>query len=532
MARAAVWGPMQRVTARMATSTNGPARWARALGLAALAGALLTAASPSHARRGKRGKRRTSRQHRASKAQPPPARVPLTDEVLHEALATLRASYLHLETIPSARLVTVGLEELRAARPGFAYAISQDKLVLWHQTRPASVKRVPMFTRQAAAVAWPLKDPAAIAQALSFALVLSSRSKAEFLQGRTAVIRALMASTGDPFSVYSTRAELDTQRGRAGIEHAEPGVDVLPTLPTRIKGVRPGSDAAAQGVRAGDTLVQVAGRDTARMRYGQVVQALSGAKGSTVAVRVKRPGGATRDMLLRRTVLQSSSVYAQALGDGVVYARVGAFGPGTAERLRGALSGLQPTGIVLDLRHNPGGLLQAGVEFLNLFFSDGPLGGVKPRPGRPSDAFNAFRHGREVRAPLVVLVDGQTASVAEYVTLVLRERRRAVVIGAQTLGKGSVQRIIDLPEGGRMRITVASYASPAGKGVDRNGLTPDVVLAPPVGGTVLEGGAPATDGWVLFGKERLHPIAARRPIRLRVFGPEKLQGPSAPVVIP
>ena len=179
--------------------------------------------------------------------------------------------------------------------------------------------------------------------------------------------------------------------------------------------------------------------------------------------------------------------------------RPGKFDNGMADTMWVQLAAhAQVKGVILDLRHNPGGLLSEGISFLNGFVGEGALGSVHPRAGHPVQSYKASQAHVLSELPIVILVDGGTASVAEFVALVLKERLGAALVGQSTLGKGRVQRVISLPDSGAMRISVAELVGPSGQRIKKS-LEVDHFLAPAAGNTAISGKNPAEDSWVAFG---------------------------------
>ena len=162
------------------------------------------------------------------------------------------------------------------------------------------------------------------------------------------------------------------------------------------------------------------------------------------------------------------------------------------------------SGVILDLRHNPGGLLPEGVGVLDTFLRDGPMAGVRSGPGRPTDDFAAHKDTFDTTMPLVVIIDGGSASASELTAKVLKERHRATVIGSTSAGKGSVQRQIPTPDGGLLKVTAGYYIGPTGTRLDEGGVRPHRFLAPSQRRTALEGAPPGEDSWVLSALDALH----------------------------
>ncbi|MFZ9890024.1 MAG: S41 family peptidase, partial [Myxococcota bacterium] len=259
--------------------------------------------------------------------------------------------------------------------------------------------------------------------------------------------------------------------------------------------------------------------------YAELCELLIGPAESELSVQYSRGTAdpkSQRSVTLTRTLLPEHAVYSVELPGEILYLRLAAFGPGAAQQLAAELWARPHQGVVLDLRHNPGGLVEEAVGLLDLFFEDGAIGGIAPRPGRAAEDYRARHQPSDVRSPVALLLDGGSASASELVAMVLQERERAVLLGAPSLGKGSVQRIIRMPGGGVLKVTNAHYIGAEGQRLDSGGVQPDRFLGPPSGETVLEGGDPAHDSWVLsavdaleggvrVGSQRMEPLVGPLP---------------------
>ena len=247
-----------------------------------------------------------------------------------------------------------------------------------------------------------------------------------------------------------------------------------------ISQVVPQGPADGAGLRAGDRLDAVDDHPTRGRTSADVSLSLRGAAGSTVRVLVTR-AAATRLLTLTRATVPVAGVSTAMLERHVGRISVPAFGHGTGKQVRDALTSLRrqgATSIVLDLRGNPGGLLTEAVDTASAFLRGGLVVSYTRRDADPR-LLDASDHG-DVTTPLVVLVDGGTASAAEVVAGALQDRGRAVLVGARTFGKGSVQEPHPLSDGSALALTVATYQLPGGRSVEGVGLEPDIEVAPEV----------------------------------------------------
>ncbi|MEV0849584.1 S41 family peptidase [Streptomyces sp. NPDC049954] len=262
----------------------------------------------------------------------------------------------------------------------------------------------------------------------------------------------------------------------------------------RVRRLRPGGPAEAAGLRVGDRLLTVAGRTTEGVPVTEVVALLRGGPdagpGSPVTVRLER-AGREHTVRLRRATVTTPPVSVHPLGPEAVRIKVSAFTKGSGARLREAVAEVpHGTGIALDLRGNPGGLVTEAADAAGAFLDGGlvatyeahgaqqALYADRPDPGEP---------GPDARRPVVALVDAGTMSAAELLTGALQDRGRAVVVGERTFGKGSVQQPRPLPDGGAAERTVGHWRTPAGRDVDGTGLVPDVPGGDEQARTVLSG---------------------------------------------
>jgi carboxyl-terminal processing protease len=241
------------------------------------------------------------------------------------------------------------------------------------------------------------------------------------------------------------------------------------------------------GILAGDRIVKVDGKGVLRQSLGDVVKLLRGEPGSSVALTVERPAtGETKSFTLNRAIIQMTMVKdingkkTFPLGaDKIGYIHITQFGDSTGDELQAALDKLKEQGmkgLILDLRWNPGGLLDQAVSVCQKFLPRGQL--VVSTEGRHMlEKYYARGNGDELKGiPIVVLVNLGSASAAEIVTGCLQDLKRAVVLGEKTFGKGSVQTVFPLDDGSALKLTVAKYYTPSHKVIHEHGITPDILV--------------------------------------------------------
>jgi carboxyl-terminal processing protease len=296
-----------------------------------------------------------------------------------------------------------------------------------------------------------------------------------------AAVEGMLASLDDKWSTYYDPA--DFARFEQVLAGGYTGVGVWVRRAAdgslRLSSVQTGSPSARAGLRVGDVLIAVGGKAVVGLSVADAVSLLRGPAGSAVAIVVRR-GITLFDVTVSRTMLSDDDVYADMLTPTVERLRVAAFTRGVGRWVRSEVAEAKArhlTGLVLDLRDNPGGLLDEAVETASAFLDGGVVISYVQR-GRAPQVLDALGHG-ELGTPLVVLVDGGTASAAEIVAAALQDRGRAVLMGSRTFGKGTVQAPTQLPDGSGMEFTVGHYVTPDGQSLEGVGVEPDVLL--PVG---------------------------------------------------
>ena len=420
--------------------------------------------------------------------QPVAAVEALVDETLKEVIFSLDASYV--EKIPLDRYALFALDALADLDPCLSRTAGPGSLILRCNERSLTVP-------------WPPQKAIDVATLTSNAARLVD-AQGQIEPGRVQrLARAFAMAVDDPFTAYLSPGMMATAATQKhGWAAATPGIDLWPRDPTRVREVLAGSDAHAKGIVPGDRILRIDGRDVATLTFPEVLQRMSGPSGSEVRLQLKQADRAVVDIGVLRLQVPEDDVRFVRLGP-VLYVHIPVFKSGVAERMRQNLQAGAYSGVVLDLRHNPGGLLPEGIGVLETFLRDGAIAGVRSGPGRPTDDFAAHRDDFDATIPLVVLIDGGSASASELTAMVLKERGRATLLGATTAGKGSVQRQIPVPDGGLLKVTAGYYVGPTGKRLDEGGVRPHRFLAPAKRRTVLEGGSPLEDSWVLSALDAL-----------------------------
>ena len=283
----------------------------------------------------------------------------------------------------------------------------------------------------------------------------------------------------DPESYREMQVETSGSFGGLGIE-----ITIRDDMLTVVAPID-GTPAWRAGIQPGDRIVKIEGLVTKDMNLADAVKKMRGPRGTKVTITVVREGTKEPfDVQLTREVIQVQSIKSQELEPGIAYIRIRQFQERTAADMIAAVEkldkGNQLSGIILDLRYNPGGLLSSAVEVSEEFLGDGKL--VVYTEGRVRNQnmrFTAHAKHAVTEVPLVVLVNGGSASASEIVAGAIQDHGRGVIIGTQTFGKGSVQTIIPLSDGSGLRLTTARYYTPKGRSIHGKGITPDIVIEAP-----------------------------------------------------
>ncbi len=241
-----------------------------------------------------------------------------------------------------------------------------------------------------------------------------------------------------------------------------------------------GTPAYRAGIKAGDKIVKVDGKPTEDLR--DAVKRMRGPKGTTVKITILRRGTSEPlDFSLERDVIPIYSVKAELLKPGYGYVWITNFRENTTGDLIDALKAMETTeapmkGLVLDLRDNPGGILNQAIEVSDLFLDTGEILSIKGRDGRNTKVFQAHAAGVKRDYPIVVLINGGSASASEIVAGALQDHKRALILGTTSFGKGSVQTVETLRDGYGLKFTIARYYTPSGRSIQAKGVAPDVTV--------------------------------------------------------
>jgi len=337
----------------------------------------------------------------------------------------------------------------------------------------------------AAAPAVTAKAPLPLDELRTFAEVMD-RIKAAYVEpvdDKTLLENAIkgMLSNLDPHSAYLGPDDFAQLQEDTSGEFGGLGIEVG-MEDNFVKVVSPIDDTPASkaGVQAGDLIVKINGQPTRGQTMTEAVDKMRGKVGQKITLTLVRGGGTPFDVTLTRAIIRTKSVRSQLLENGYGYIRITQFQVKTGEEVSKALASLRKdngkklNGIVLDLRNNPGGVLQAAVEVVDHFITKGLIVYTKGRIANSELRFSATGHDESEAVPMVVLINGGSASASEIVAGALQDQKRAVLMGTTSFGKGSVQTVLPLSNDRALKITTALYFTPNGRSIQAQGIIPDV----------------------------------------------------------
>ncbi len=238
------------------------------------------------------------------------------------------------------------------------------------------------------------------------------------------------------------------------------------------------------GIKGGDKVVELDGKSTKGMSLSEAVSIMRGKAGSKVTMSIWREGfEKVQKYSLEREVIKVHSVKYSDYAAGFGYVRITSFIERTGDDLIEAISKTEKKngplkGLVLDLRNNPGGLLDQAIKVVNEFVGEGVIVSTIGRNKKEKDVAYAKKEGARTDIPLVVLVNEYSASASEIVAGALQDHKRAIIMGTRTFGKGSVQSVVDLGDGAGLKLTIARYYTPSGRSIQAQGIEPDILVEP------------------------------------------------------
>lgn len=291
-----------------------------------------------------------------------------------------------------------------------------------------------------------------------------------------------MTKTLDPYSSFMDPDSFDEMKDETTGKFEGVGIRIT-VKDNYITVITPleGTPAYRMGIMAGDKIVKIDNEDAQGITLLEAVKKIRGPKGSVVVISILREGETElRNCSLTRDVIKIESVRHHMLDDAIGYVRITDFKEKTAGDLSKALTDLEKKdmkSLILDLRNNPGGLLDSAVDVCKRFISDGKLiVYTQGRNGEEGLRYYADKISLHPEVPLIVLVNGGSASGSEIVAGAIQDNKTGLLLGSQTFGKGSVQTIFPLSNGAGLRLTTAKYYTPRGTSIHEVGVTPDIVV--------------------------------------------------------
>ncbi len=296
----------------------------------------------------------------------------------------------------------------------------------------------------------------------------------------TGAIRG-MVGTLDPHSAYFTPKEYKAFQTLTTGEFG--GLGMIVTLKDGILTVVSpieGTPAMHAGIKPKDRIIKIDGKNTPGMTLNKAVRLLRGKPNTTVKLTILRKG-IHKPIIIKitRQIIHIKSVKSRMLKDKIGYIKILQFQENTGRNTRRALKKLESEGakdLILDLRNNPGGLLDEAVKVSDLFLKHGIIVSIKGRNPKDVTIFRAHNDGDEPTGNMIVLINGGSASASEIVTGALQDNKRAIIMGEQSFGKGSVQTLFPLSNGGALKLTTAKYYTPSGRSIQAIGITPDIIV--------------------------------------------------------
>jgi carboxyl-terminal processing protease len=292
-----------------------------------------------------------------------------------------------------------------------------------------------------------------------------------------------MISSIDPHSAYLLpeaykELQIETKGEFSGLGIVITMHNKMVTVVSPIEG----SPAYEAGVKAGDQIIQVDGESTKNMLLWEAVKKMRGKKGTSVMITVRRKGADEPiDFTIVRDIIPLESVRSYVLKPGYGYIRITNFREDTAEDVEKALESLEAEktpvkGVILDLRDNPGGLLDQSIKVADIFLDEGEIVSIKGRIESHSKVYKAHQNRKRHAYPMVLLINGGSASASEIVAGALQDHGRALLLGKTSFGKGSVQTVEPLRDGSGLKLTIARYYTPNGSAIQAKGIVPDVIV--------------------------------------------------------
>lgn len=288
----------------------------------------------------------------------------------------------------------------------------------------------------------------------------------------------MLERLGDPHTMYFTPEEYQDFIGSIDMSFSGIGI-YIEMVPEGLKvsDVISGSPAEEVGLKAGDVIIRAAGESLAGLTSTEAADLLRGPEGSTVQIRVKQ-GDKTRDMKVTRRTISEPTVTGEVLDGHIGYLDLNSFGTDTPEEFATAAKQLKNQNVdswIVDLRNNGGGYLSSALDLAGYFFGSDIAVNIKDRSGT-FHSYAGIDHGWTINQRIIFLINENSASASEILSAAVKDHEKATLVGTTSYGKGSVQTMFPLDNGGVLKMTVDHFYSPLGNGIDKVGVSPDVVI--------------------------------------------------------
>ena len=286
----------------------------------------------------------------------------------------------------------------------------------------------------------------------------------------------------DPYSSYMNPKIFKEMQTETSGEFGGLGIEVTMEAGV-VKVITPIDDTPASraGVKAGDYIVRIDNEQVQGKTLMEAVNLMRGAVGTDIEITIRRKGlKKAKIFKIKREIIEIKSVVSELKNDAIGYIRLRAFNENSGKQLKKEISKFEKnnmtTSYILDLRNNPGGLLSQAVKISDYFLDDGEIVSTRGRKSRENRKFFAQKGDKIKGKPLIVLINNGSASASEIVAGALQNQKRAILLGENTYGKGSVQSIIPLRNRGAIRLTISKYYLPSGESISEKGVTPDIKI--------------------------------------------------------
>ena len=286
----------------------------------------------------------------------------------------------------------------------------------------------------------------------------------------------------DPYSAYMNPEFFDSMQTDTRGEFGGLGIEVGMEAGV-VKVISPidGTPASKAGIKAGDYIIKINGTQVQGKSLMEAVKLMRGPVGSSIELTIRRKGKKKAFVkTIKREIIEVKSVEAKIIEKKIGYLRLKAFNENSSKQLIKKISDFEkdnkPLGYILDLRNNPGGLLTQAIQVTDFFLDEGEILSTRGRKMTENRRFFAKKGDKVKGKPLIVLINNGSASASEIVAGALKDHKRAIILGSPTYGKGSVQSIIPLDNGGGIRITISKYYLPSGKSISEVGVKPDIFV--------------------------------------------------------